>query len=180
MALLLGLAAIITAIVIAFILVAGCASRPATRMARSILPPATTFLSPLAPTNFHALAVNLVWGASITPNVTGYRVYHGAGSRDYTNVIDVGMNLFCTVSNLNRDITNYFAATALVGLSESDYSTEAAYLWLMPTNRIITVTPLSATNLSGPWTVFTNWPAIVITNPTETAVWKLNIIQTNR
>src|SRR5579859_7662591 len=73
-------------------------------------------------------AVALAWDASTDPTVTGYKVYYGATSRNYTNVVLACTATSATVSNLANGVTYYFAATTVTldGL-ESVYSTEASY-----------------------------------------------------
>ncbi len=76
---------------------------------------------------FGTSQVTLAWDASVS-TVSGYRLYYGVSSRDYTNVTDVGSATTTTVSNLVSSTTYFFAVTAydLVGL-ESDFSTELSY-----------------------------------------------------
>ena len=72
--------------------------------------------------------VTLTWNPSADSNVIGYRIYYGAASRNYTNVVDVGGATNVTISNLVEGVTYYFAATAynVLGM-ESDYSGEISY-----------------------------------------------------
>ena len=72
--------------------------------------------------------VTLAWDASASPTVTGYRLYYGATSREYTNIVDVGDLTTATISNLVESTTYFFAVTAydIAGL-ESDFSTEISY-----------------------------------------------------
>jgi len=77
--------------------------------------------------------VNLVWHPSgypsnIDESVTGYRIYHGVASRNYTNITEVGNHTNCTISNLVGWVSYYFSATAYNDLlMESDYSNECMY-----------------------------------------------------
>src|SRR5512138_106512 len=70
-------------------------------------------------------SVTLAWSPSEGATVAGYRVYQGAGSGNYTNVIDVGDSTSATLSDLVPGTTYYFAASAydVVGL-ESPLSAE--------------------------------------------------------
>jgi hypothetical protein len=70
--------------------------------------------------------VTLEWEAD--PNVCGYRLYYGVESGSYQVAIDVGPAGSCSVSNLVRGTTYYFAATAYSHIgTESDFSTEIVY-----------------------------------------------------
>ncbi len=64
----------------------------------------------LTPTTPPANVV-LAWDAVTSSGVVGYKVYWGAASGDYTNVVSV-TNLTVTISNLVRGVTYYFAATS--------------------------------------------------------------------
>src|SRR5947207_2534232 len=72
--------------------------------------------------------VTLAWDRSTDPMITGYNVYIGGASRDYTNLVDAGNSTSVMISNLAPGRTYYFAATtySISGL-ESVYSSEAAY-----------------------------------------------------
>lgn len=81
--------------------------------------------------------VTLAWDASPSSSVSGYRLYYGVSSRNYTNVLDVGDLTTATVSNLVVSTTYYFAVTAydIAGL-ESDYSSEISYVVPAPEARL--------------------------------------------
>ena len=72
--------------------------------------------------------VTLAWNPSPSTSVGGYRLYQGAATQTYTNVIDVGDLTSVTVSNLTAGTTYFFAVTAydLIGL-ESTFSDEINY-----------------------------------------------------
>lgn len=86
--------------------------------------------------------IALGWDPSSDPAVTGYNVYYGSSSRNYTNVLAVGNTTSAMVSNLVAGVTYYFAATTYTvdGL-ESDYSTEASF-GIAPPNNPPTLDPL--------------------------------------
>jgi len=93
---------------------------------------------------FAASSVTLAWDPSVSTNVTGYNVYYGVTSRNYTNVISVGSATSATVSDLAPNAIYYFAATAYdTDGVESDYSTETNYLTSPPTNYPPTVNPIA-------------------------------------
>ncbi len=56
--------------------------------------------------------LTLAWDPdSSLSSVAGYRLYEGAASQTYTNMIDVGNSTTATVSNLAPGVTYYFAVT---------------------------------------------------------------------
>lgn len=77
--------------------------------------------------------VSLTWDNSVDPNVTGYRLYHGPSSGNYTNSITVGnTNVYrFSTSAADPNTTFYFAVTALTTNNtlalESDFSSEVAF-----------------------------------------------------
>ena len=77
--------------------------------------------------------VTLAWNPSADPNLAGYRIYQGAASHTYTNVIQVGPLTNATLSALKQGATYFFAVTAYdnIGL-ESAFSNEISYS--APTN----------------------------------------------
>src|ERR1051325_10824346 len=78
-------------------------------------------------------SVTLSWAPSSDPNVVGYKIYYGAVSGTYTNVIDTGSSTTVTINGLVNGVTYYFAATAynILGL-ESDFSNETSYTVPIP------------------------------------------------
>ena len=75
-----------------------------------------------------AAEVKLAWDPpSGTP--TGYKVYWGEASGNYTNSLDAGLATVATVPGLQVGKTYYFAATALYRDDiESGYSNEVSKL----------------------------------------------------
>jgi fibronectin type 3 domain-containing protein len=79
------------------------------------------------PSAGHAAQVSLAWDPNTEPDVAGYRVYYGLGSRNYDHVMDVGNSTSCVVTALEQGRTYYFAATAVNTANiESDYSNEVS------------------------------------------------------
>ena len=75
----------------------------------------------------HAGEVNLAWDPNTEPDVAGYRVYYGLGSRNYDHVMEVGNSTSCVVTGLEQGRTYYFAATAVNTANiESDFSNEVS------------------------------------------------------
>lgn len=83
-----------------------------------------TYLGPSNPPP----SVTLAWDASAGTNeIAGYNIYYGTASRAYTVEISAGTALTCTISNLVRGSTYFFAATAVDAFGlESDYSDEVS------------------------------------------------------
>ncbi|HET7624075.1 MAG TPA: fibronectin type III domain-containing protein, partial [Verrucomicrobiae bacterium] len=77
---------------------------------------------------FASQSVTLQWSPSTDSSVTGYNIYYGVASRNYTNKVTVGNVTNATVTGLQEGVTYYFAATAFnaIGL-ESDFSEEVSY-----------------------------------------------------
>jgi fibronectin type 3 domain-containing protein len=75
----------------------------------------------------HAGEVNLAWDPNTEPDVAGYRLYYGLGSRNYDQVMDVGNSTSCVVTGLEQGRTYFFAATAVNTANlESDFSNEVS------------------------------------------------------
>jgi fibronectin type 3 domain-containing protein len=75
----------------------------------------------------HAGEVNLAWDPNTEPDLAGYRVYYGLGSRNYDRVLNVGNCTSCVVTGLEQGRTYYFAATAVNTANiESDFSNEVS------------------------------------------------------
>ena len=70
--------------------------------------------------------VTVSWAANSEPDISGYRLYHGRTSRNYTSNIDTGL-VTTTTYDLQQTGTHWFALTAVnnSGL-ESDFSDEAS------------------------------------------------------
>lgn len=122
-------------------------------------------------------SVNLAWDASPGTNVTGYAVYYGSASRDYTSRVDVGNSLSFTVTGLAPNQTYYFTANAYDATGdESDFSNEIVVSTVdtnsgppAPTNNIVIVgvPVLSSTNMNGPWQLEAMY-TLTYTNPPGT------------
>ena len=75
-----------------------------------------------------AASVELEWDANTEPELTGYKIYWGTSSGNYTASKDVGKTTTCTLTGLDEGKTYYFAATAYDGSSnESGYSNQISY-----------------------------------------------------
>ena len=82
---------------------------------------------PPAPTPSPVPSVTLTWDASPSTNVTGYRIYYGAATGDYTVVKDVGNVLTAVLTNIPTTKI-FIAATAYDAVGdESDFSNEVTW-----------------------------------------------------
>jgi hypothetical protein len=80
-----------------------------------------------SPAVVQAAEVNLAWDPNSEPDLAGYRVHYGLGSRNYDHVMDVGSSTSCVVTGLEQGRTYYFAATAVNTANiESDFSNEVS------------------------------------------------------
>ncbi len=88
------------------------------------LPGAQTFGGGSSPT---PQLVTLQWDGSTSPEVTGYHVFYGIGSRVYTVFEDVGNRTSHTFTGLEPGKTYFFTVTAYSGSgTESNYSNEVS------------------------------------------------------
>ena len=96
---------------------------------------AALIISVFAPSARAQGSVTLAWDPSPGGAIAGYRLYEGAASRSYTNVVDVGNNTTGTFSNLVSGTTYFFAVTAYnTNGEESGYSSEVSYTVPLATN----------------------------------------------
>lgn len=74
------------------------------------------------------VSANLTWVASTDATVTGYDLYYGGASQQYTNNMIVGTVTNALISGLAENTVYFFAAKARNSAgSESDFSNEAAF-----------------------------------------------------
>ena len=70
----------------------------------------------------------LEWEPNPEPTIAGYNVYIGSSSRNYSQVIDVGLETSIPLTNLIQGITAYLAVTAYdADRLESPFSDEVFY-----------------------------------------------------
>jgi fibronectin type 3 domain-containing protein len=80
-----------------------------------------------SPAVVHAGEVSLAWDANTEPDIAGYRIHYGLGSRNYDQILDVGNTTTCVVTGLVEGQTYFFAATAVdTAGTESDFSNEVS------------------------------------------------------
>ena len=73
--------------------------------------------------------VSLAWDPNSEDTLRGYKLCYGTLSQNYTNCIDIGNSITCTVPNLKRGQVYYFAVMAYDNEgNESHYSEEVLYV----------------------------------------------------
>jgi hypothetical protein len=91
----------------------------------------------------------LSWNPSTDPTVTGYTIYYGSVSHQYTNSVPVGNVTNVLIPGLVENTTYYFAAKASNSNGvQSDFSNEAAFAGFLakPDSHLRLATVLAATN----------------------------------
>jgi len=83
-----------------------------TIFARRVLAVLVFVLSLFSRASTWAASVSLAWNPSPSPTVTGYEVFYGLASGDYTLSIDAGTNTSITMSGLTSGVTYYIAVLA--------------------------------------------------------------------
>jgi len=87
----------------------------------------------------NSYSMTMAWQPSSSPYVTGYRVYYGPASGNYTDSVLIGNVTTNTVSGLASGVTYYFAITTVaMGGQESPFSNEISYVPGVQTVRIRT------------------------------------------
>lgn len=99
--------------------------------------------------NAEAAQVNLSWLANSESNISGYKIYYGTSSGNYTSSFNVGLTTSYNLTGVTSGQTYYFALTAYnSSFLESNYSPEVSITvsGSSPTptpTPIITPTPIS-------------------------------------
>src|ERR1043166_1775396 len=101
-----------------------------------------------------AASVTLAWDAVTNSMLSGYRVYCGTTSQNYSTNFDAGPATEFSLSGLSNGVTYYFVATAYTAIGlESPPSTEIIYTVPAATNpapAIALTSPTNSTALSAP------------------------------
>ena len=93
-----------------------------------LLIPLLFALITLPVTAAYAADVTLAWDPNTEPGITGYKIYWGPSSGNYTSSKDVGNNTSATITGLDEGKTYYFAATAYNSDGiESGFSRQISY-----------------------------------------------------
>jgi hypothetical protein len=74
-------------------------------------------------------SVNLAWTGSPSPEATGYRIYYGAASGNYSNSVPVGNVTATNITGLANGVPYFFAVVAYTATGlESAFSNEIVYV----------------------------------------------------
>ena len=97
-----------------------------------------------------AVSASLSWSASPDASVTGYNIYFGGASHEYTNSISVGNVSSIVISGLLENMPYFFAAKAHNSVGdESDFSNEAMFAGLTTTPDSVLGLNTIPNNLTG-------------------------------
>src|SRR5437867_940744 len=118
-----------------------------------------------------AVAVTLAWDPNSETTLSGYKLYYGTVSRNYTTVVDVGNRTTYAVTGLAPG-TYYFAVTAydILG-SESGYSNEVFTTVPLACSYSISPATQSFTSAGGTGTASVTSPAGCGWTATSSADW---------
>jgi hypothetical protein len=121
-----------------------------------------------------AATVTLAWNRNAEPDVQGYYVSYGTGTRSYTVEVSAGNNTSVTLTlNPNSTTTYFFAVQAFNANGRSAYSTEV-------TTTVVASTPILSIDLPGASAVtpsdilIAGW-AVDTASPTGTGVDTLHV-----
>jgi len=74
-------------------------------------------------------SADMSWDPNSEPSVSGYRIYYGTASGNYTHITSLGKVTSGTVEGLMGGVTYYFAVTAYNAAGfESAFSAEASFM----------------------------------------------------
>jgi hypothetical protein len=115
------------------------------RTCKSVVTAIVFAISPLA--MFASQQAIITWNPAPQSGISGYRIYYGSSSGNYTNMVVVGNVTNTVISGLAEGKTYYFAATSynVLGM-ESGFSNEAAFN--VPSGCMLSIINLSATTVA--------------------------------
>jgi hypothetical protein len=131
-----------------------------------------------------AASTTVTWQASPDSSVTGYNIYYGTESGNYTNKISVGNVTNVAIENLAQGTSYFFAAKSRDAANdESDFSNEASFAGYHTTPKSflrIKAMPLNLTNDQVVFTLASGAPAgAVINSITGVLTWNPNLSDAN-
>ena len=97
----------------------------------------TATLGQAATSQAYLYNLNLEWNPSSSPGISGYRIYYGSSSGNFTNTITLGNISNGTVPGLTGGIAYYFAVTSVdTNGVESIFSNELNYQLGLPGAKV--------------------------------------------
>ncbi len=98
----------------------------------------SVILAPASPSEKAMAAdITLAWDHNSEPDLGGYKLYLGTSSRNYTQVVDLGLSTQYTISNLVDGTVYFFTLTAYNQKGfESSFSNEVRYPSIEYTERV--------------------------------------------
>lgn len=140
--------------------------------------------------NAHADSAVLSWTPSVSPTTTGYNVYYGTSSGNYSYKVDAGNTTSITVSNLVPGTTYYFVATAYDATGDSSlFSSELSYSdpasSSSSTAGVLSVVPNASAPRGAPTLQFTaqsgHWYEVQATTDLKnwTRIWQSSVATAN-
>lgn len=129
----------------------------------------------------HAADINLIWDASVSTNLGGYRIYYGKASNTYTSNVDVGNVISYKITGLDDNIRYYFAVKSYntdKTLESAGYSNEVSGTGVPiivppPTIPPVVVTP-PVIDLTIPTSIFTNMAVTTLTGDLFIQSWEVD------
>jgi hypothetical protein len=111
------------------------------------------FLAAISTNPAWAQSISLAWSPSSSPAVTGYKVFYGLASGNYTSVIDAGGQTSLTIPGLAPGATYYLAVLAYDAAGDQSlFSNEVTNS--VPAPPLITAQPINQTVNAGAMATF--------------------------
>jgi hypothetical protein len=129
---------------------------------------------------FGSISTRITWSPSTDPSVTGYNIYYGTASHDYTNMISVGQVINATINDLDPGVAYYFAATSHDAYgNESAFSDEAVFAgYTVPSsgNSNLQIMPAALVNDQVTFSLAAGAPSAASINPvTGVLLWNSSL-----
>ena len=126
-----------------------------------------TFMAQTLP----AAQVTLTWDAVTGQTISGYKVYYGTGSRNYTAYIDVKNVTTYPVTGLQDNTTYYLAVTVYNQGTESGFSNEVTYKTPQTCTYTLSSSNVSFNSSAGSGSVGVTAPSGCTWSASEAASW---------
>ncbi|MCK5739649.1 fibronectin type III domain-containing protein, partial [bacterium] len=94
-------------------------------------------------------SLRVAWNANVEPDLKGYKIHYGPGSRNYTDIVDVGTETAYTVRELGYDKEWFFAVSAYdYSGNQSGFSDEISRIILAPDFSAPTIVAVNVISLT--------------------------------